>query len=363
MKILKVKTQPSYEILIKENIFEEIPKDLKENFNFGKIAIITDSIVAKLYAERLLKSFQKAKIKAEVFSFPAGETSKNIDTVIFLARSLIQKNFDRKDIIVALGGGVVGDIAGFLASIYLRGIPYVQIPTTLLSQVDSSVGGKTGVDLPEGKNLIGTFYQPARVYIDPLVLKTLPEREVKNGLAEVIKYGCILKKRLFDFLKKRGKEIYKLELEDVKYIIYESCSAKAYVVSKDEKEKGLRRILNFGHTIGHAIETELNYSIPHGLAVSVGMVVEAKLSEVLEFAEKKVSEPLEKLLSSLEMPHKISHLSEKLSFKKLISHIRKDKKVWKGKLTMVLLYKIGKAGFYEFSSFEELESALFRISV
>jgi 3-dehydroquinate synthase len=358
MKILKVKTNPPYEILIKENIFEEIPQNLKENFSFGKIAIITDSVVEKLYAKRLLRAFEKVHIKAEVFSFSAGEASKNIDTVISLARALVQKNFDRKDIIVALGGGVVGDIAGFLASIYLRGIPYVQVPTTLLSQVDSSVGGKTGVDLPEGKNLIGTFYQPARVYIDPLVLKTLPEKEIKNGLAEVIKYGCILKRKLFDFLKRKGKEIYRLEPQDVEYIIYESCSAKAYVVSKDEKESNLRRILNFGHTIGHAIETELNYSISHGLAVSVGMAVEAKLSEILGFAENKVSEPLEKLLKSLEMPYKIFHLSEKLNLERLISHMRKDKKVWKGKLTLVLLQKIGKAGFYEVSSFEELKSAL-----
>ncbi|MCD6548288.1 MAG: 3-dehydroquinate synthase, partial [Thermodesulfobacterium sp.] len=342
MKLLKVKTKPSYEILIKENLFEEIPQDLKNNFDFGKIAIITDSNVEKLYAKKLFEKLQKKNIKAEIFSFPAGEASKNIDTVIFLARKFIKKGFDRKDIIIALGGGVVGDIAGFLASIYLRGIPYIQIPTTLLAQVDSSIGGKTGVDLPEGKNLIGTFYQPAKVYIDPIVLKTLPKEEIKNGLAEVVKYGCILKRKLFNFLKKRGKEIYKLNSQDLEYIIYESCSAKAYVVSRDEKESNLRRILNFGHTIGHAIETELNYTVPHGLAVSVGMVVEAKLSEVFGVAEKKVSAPLEKLLQTLGMPYKISHLSKDLTLERLISHAKKDKKVWKGKLIIVLLQKIGK---------------------
>jgi len=362
MKLLKVKTKPSYEILIKENLLEEIPKDLKENFDFGKIAVITDSKVERLYAEKILKGFEKARIKAEVFSFPAGESSKNINTVVELARRLVQKNFDRKDMILALGGGVVGDIAGFLASIYLRGIPYIQVPTTLLSQVDSSVGGKTGVDLPEGKNLIGTFYQPAKVYIDPLVLKTLPEIEIKNGLAEVIKYGCILKRKLFDFLEKKGKEIYRLNPEDVEYIIYESCLAKAYIVSKDEKESGLRRILNFGHTIGHAIETELNYTIPHGLAVSVGMAISAKLSEIFGIAEKEVSAPLTKLLKTLDMPYKISQISEKLDLKNLISHIKKDKKVWKGKLTLVLLQKIGKAKFYEVSSFEELEEAISKLS-
>jgi 3-dehydroquinate synthase len=360
MKILKVKTKPSYEIIIKENVFEDIPNDLKKNFNFGKIAIVTDHIVEDLYAKRLYKNLKKNQIKAEIFSFPAGEASKNMDTVISLARALIQKNFDRKDIIIALGGGVVGDVAGFLASIYLRGIPYIQIPTTLLAQVDSSVGGKTGVDLPEGKNLIGTFYQPAKVYIDPLVLKSLPIEEIKNGLAEVIKYGCILKRRLFSFLSKKGKELYNLNSQDLEYIIFESTSAKAYVVSKDEKEKDLRRILNFGHTIGHAIETELNYSIPHGLAVAVGMVIEAKISEILGIAEESVSESLIKLLKSLDMPYEFSHLSSNLDPSKLIFHFSKDKKVWKGKLTMVLLKKIGKAQFYEFSSFEEAKGVFLK---
>ena len=360
MKILKVKTKPSYEIIIKENVFEDIPNDLKKNFNFGKIAIVTDHIVEDLYAKRLYENLKKNQIKAEIFSFPAGEASKNIDTVISLARALIQKNFDRKDIIIALGGGVVGDVAGFLASIYLRGIPYIQIPTTLLAQVDSSVGGKTGVDLPEGKNLIGTFYQPAKVYIDPLVLKSLPTEEIKNGLAEVIKYGCILKRRLFSFFSKKSKELYNLNSQDLEYIIFESISAKAYVVSKDEKEKDLRRILNFGHTIGHAIETELNYSIPHGLAVAVGMVIEAKISEILGIAEESVSEPLIKLLKSLDMPYEISHLFSNLDPSKLISHFSKDKKVWKGKLTMVLLKKIGKAQFYEFSSFEEAKEVFLK---
>ncbi len=358
MPVLKVKTRPEYQIFIEKGLFEKIPSDIKTSFNFGKIAIITDSKVEKLYAERLKELFEKEGIKSEIFSFPEGEASKNIDTVISLARRMIQKKFDRKDIIVALGGGVTGDIAGFLASIYLRGIPFIQIPTTLLAQVDSSVGGKTGVDLPEGKNLIGTFYQPLRVYIDPDVLRTLPLSEVKNGLAEVVKYGCILKKRLFSFLKKRGKEIYELKAEDIEYIIFESCRAKAWVVSKDEKEAGLRRILNFGHTIGHAIETELNYQVPHGLAVAVGMLVEAKLSEELKIAKKEVARPLENLLKKLELPYRLSHLSEKLKPEKLLPHLAKDKKVWRGKLTIVLLEKIGKYSFFESPPSEVIKKIL-----
>lgn len=342
MKILKVKTGEPYEIIINQGLLEDVPKDLTRNFNFGKIAIITDETVASFYGERLLKGFEKLNIKAYLFTFPPGEGSKNIDTVIFLARRLVQKNYDRKDFILALGGGVVGDIAGFLASIYLRGVPYVQVPTTLLAQVDSSVGGKTGVDLPEGKNLIGTFYQPKRVYIDPETLKTLPLEEIKNGLAEVIKYGCILKKSLFKFLKKKGKKIFELKSEELEYIIYTSCKLKAFVVSKDEKEAGLRRVLNFGHTVGHAIEVELNYQIPHGIAVAIGMLAEAKLSETLGVAKEEVYNPLKKLLKELTFPKKI----EKITPERLLAHMQKDKKVAKGKLTIVLLEKIGKYTFY-----------------
>ncbi len=188
MKVIKVNTKPSYEILIREGLLEEIPEDLSKRIDFGKVAIITDTNVESLYGDCLLEAFQKKGLRAELFSFLAGEASKNIETIVTLARRLLASKFDRRDLILALGGGVVGDVSGFLASIYLRGIPYVQVPTTLLAQVDSSVGGKTGVDLPEGKNLLGTFYQPQVVYIDPLVLKTLPSQEIKNGLAEVIKY-------------------------------------------------------------------------------------------------------------------------------------------------------------------------------
>lgn len=347
MQVLKVKTKPPYEILIGDNLLEKIPEDLKNHCDFGKIAIITDSKVEKLYGQRLFDILQNFGIPTNIFSFPQGEASKNIDTVVKLARAMVQAGFDRKDLILALGGGVVGDVAGFLASIYLRGIPFVQVPTTLLAQVDSSIGGKTGVDLPEGKNLLGTFYQPQRVYIDLSVLKTLPLSEIKNGLAEIIKYGCILKAKLFNFIKKKGKELYKLNPQDLGYFVYESCSAKAYVVSRDEKEAGLRRVLNFGHTIGHALETLSNYQIPHGYCVAVGMIVEARLSEVLGVSEKPVYEPLKELLRELEMPNRISDILPFFSLSEFLSALSRDKKVWKGKLTIVLLKKIGKFYLYE----------------
>lgn len=342
MKVLRVKTREPYDIIISQGLIETVPEDLKRSFSFGKVAIITDEKVASIYGERILENFVKLGIRAKLFSFPPGEGSKNIETVIYLARKLVQRSYDRKDLIVALGGGVVGDIAGFLASIYLRGIPYVQVPTTLLAQVDSSVGGKTGVDLPEGKNLIGTFYQPKKVYIDVDTLKTLPVDEIKNGLAEVIKYGCTLKKGLFEFIRKKKREILSLNPEAIEHIIYESCRLKAMVVSKDEKESGLRRVLNFGHTIGHAIEVELNYQIPHGIAVALGMLVEARLSEKLGVAKEKVFASLKELLGEFSFPEKIAGITPD----NLILHIQKDKKVAKGTLTIVLLERIGKYIFY-----------------
>ncbi len=357
MKVLKVKTKPPYEILIGFGIFKGIPEDLQKHLDFGKVAIITDSRVKDLYGKNLLESLLNRGIKAELFFFPEGEASKNMDTLITLARALVQAGFDRRDLLIALGGGVVGDVAGFLASIYLRGIPFVQVPTTLLSQVDSSVGGKTGVDLPEGKNLLGTFYQPQRVYIDPSVLKSLPQGEIKNGLAEVIKYGCILKPGLFQYLKKVGKEIYSLKQDVLTYLIYESCSAKAYVVSRDEKEASLRRVLNFGHTIGHALETLSHYQTPHGYCVAVGMVVEAKLSEFLGVAERPVYKPLVNLLKTLEMPYRVRDVLPSLPAD-FFSVIAKDKKVWKGKLTIVLLERIGRFTFYENPSQEAILKAL-----
>ncbi|MCS7150056.1 MAG: 3-dehydroquinate synthase [Caldimicrobium sp.] len=347
MKVVTVRTKPAYQIKIGANLLEFLPRDITNIVEFGKIALITDTRVEKLLGETLLEILRKARLYAELFSFPEGEGSKNVQTVVDLARRMIRASYDRKDLILALGGGVVGDIAGFLASIYLRGIPFIQVPTTLLAQVDSSIGGKTGVDLPEGKNLLGTFYQPRAVYIDTEVLKTLPQHEIKNGLAEVIKYGCILNRPLFNFLLKRSSSIYQLRSQDFEYMIYHSCLTKAQVVKKDEKEAGLRRVLNFGHTYGHALETISGYTISHGLAVAVGMAIEAKLSELLKINSEPVYEPLVELLSNLGLPYRVNQLGLQFSREELINLMFKDKKVWKGKLTIVLLKKIGEYLFYE----------------
>ncbi|OAG28390.1 3-dehydroquinate synthase [Thermodesulfatator autotrophicus] len=344
MKILEVKTGKPYKILIEGGLLTEVPEDLKK-LNLGyRYALISDSQVAELLGEDLLCLLKEAGLSAELFIFPAGEASKNMDTVVSLAREMIRAGFDRKCAVIALGGGVTGDLAGFLASIYLRGVPYVQIPTSLLAQVDSSVGGKTGVDLPEGKNLLGTFYQPWRVYIDYGVLSTLPFEHLKNGLAEVAKYGCISSPELFEFLEQNSQKLLNYDAESLEHIIYESCRIKAEVVSRDEKEGGLRRILNFGHTLGHAIEAAANYQILHGLCVSIGMVAAALLSEKLGVAEEKISPRLVKLLEALGLPTRIP---QELETEEILSFLRADKKVWKGKLIFVLLKKLGIPVFYE----------------
>ncbi len=353
MKKIQIRTKPEYEVVIEEGLLKEIPQIIKKEFFFGKYAIITDETVRTLYGNTLKEEMLKQGLKAEIFSFASGEKSKNMKTILRLAQEMVEKGFDRGDCVIALGGGVPGDMAGFLASIYKRGIPFIQIPTTLLAQVDSSVGGKTGVDLPQGKNLLGTFYQPVKVYIDPQTLKTLPEKEFKNGLAEVIKYGCIKKRSFFYFLKKKTENILNLEIESIEEIIFQSVRIKAEIVSKDEKEKGLRMLLNFGHTVGHAIEAACRYRVPHGFAVASGMVYEALLSEKLGIAKEKVSEKIKEILINFNMPYDLQTLAsffpglkkleKQLSPESLTEFISHDKKVIKGKLHIVCLEKIGKA--------------------
>lgn len=275
---LREEVQNSYKIFIEPGISSKLPEQLKKLKIGQKYAIITDSKVRKLYGNSLLRLIQKNGIEADIFSFPEGEKSKKIATIEGLADEMINSGFDRKDAIIALGGGVVGDIAGFLSAIYMRGIPYIQIPTTLLAMVDSSVGGKTGVDLEGGKNLIGTFTQPKAVFIDQNHLKTLALKQIKSGMAEVIKYGVIADKKLFSFIEENIEKILALDEKSINTIISNSVKIKAKVVEEDEKESGKRMILNYGHTYGHAIEKNSGYKLLHGFAISIGMVIANKIA-------------------------------------------------------------------------------------
>jgi 3-dehydroquinate synthase len=286
----------------------------------------------------LLAIFLDAGLDARLFPIPAGEKSKTLFTVEALCSRLAQAGYDRQDALVALGGGVTGDITGFLASAYMRGIPFVQVPTSLLAQVDSSVGGKTGVDLPEGKNLVGAFYQPKAVYIDIDVLKTLPREELLGGLAEVIKYGIIRDSAFFTFLEEYRRKIMKLDPDIIEKMIYTCCAIKAEVVAADEREGGLRKILNYGHTIGHAVEGASNYELIHGLAIAIGMVAASRLSVLRKTLSPKEAERIYSVISAYGMPVTVPEHLDRLAIKR---YLKTDKKAVGGKVFYILPDAIG----------------------
>jgi 3-dehydroquinate synthase len=329
----------SYPIIIREGLLAEIGTELRKRSIAKRYGVIADEYVASLFGDTILDSLGAENIACELITFPRGEKSKNLDTIARLASSLAQRGFDRQDGLLALGGGVTGDITGFLAATYMRGIPFVQVPTTLLAQVDSSVGGKTGVDIPEGKNLVGAFYQPRCVYIDSRVLSALPENELLNGLAEVIKYGVIYDHTFFEFLETRRQDILALELPVLEEVIATCCAIKADVVEKDEREADLRRILNYGHTIGHAIEAASSYGLAHGAAVAIGMVAAAELACLKGILDADEKERIRKLISDFGLPVEIPG---ELDRQKIINYLKTDKKTIGGRVFFVLPTKIGK---------------------
>ena len=266
MRTVKVnldrKSSSSYEIRIGKDILDRIVLLIAKNHKAGRYAVITDDCVGGLYGKKILAALKDVGLNASLIDFPAGEASKNIHTVMDIAGKLMELGADRETCLIALGGGVVGDIAGFVASIFMRSVPCIQIPTTLVAQVDSSIGGKTGVDLPHGKNLLGTFYQPAAVFANLSFLNTLPDKEFKNGLAEVIKYGIIDDEKMFRHLEDNIDGIKSKDFKLLLGMVENCCQIKKSVVEIDEKEQGLRRILNFGHTLGHALEAIRNMRSP-----------------------------------------------------------------------------------------------------
>ncbi len=332
MSIIRVNLKDkSYEIKIGKGILKEINF---RKFRASKCAIITDSDVKQLYGRKLTKIIKNQNLSVDLFDFPAGEKSKTLSRAGELGEKLVKKEFDRNSLIVALGGGVVGDVAGFVASFYKRGIDYIQIPTTLLAQVDSSIGGKTGVDISEGKNLFGVFYQPKAVFIDIDFLKTLPEKEIKNGLAEVIKYGMIQDAKLFTYLEQNSlNKNHEFYLQ----VIKKSCQIKAKIVGRDEKEEELRKILNYGHTIGHAIETVQKYKISHGEAIGLGMVYEGQISHRLGLLNKKDLERQNKLIQNMGLS-----ITYKGNIDNLIEIMKRDKKSKSREIYFVLPTAIGK---------------------
>jgi 3-dehydroquinate synthase len=275
------------------------------------VALVTNPTIGAFYCTQVRESLTAAGFSVHVVEIPDGEEFKNIDTLNGIYGSLIAAGLDRSALIVALGGGVVGDVAGFAAATYLRGIRFVQIPTTLLAQVDSSVGGKTGVNHELGKNLIGAFHQPASVLVDVATLATLPQREYRSGLAEVVKYGVVLDGQFFDFICSNVSRVLAKDTETLLLITRRCCELKAAIVEQDEKESGLRAVLNYGHTFGHAIETLTGYTqFTHGEAVAIGMVQAAKISAHRGYAEPHHTERIATLLEQLGLPVHFPAFSE-----------------------------------------------------
>lgn len=335
---LKGSKSSSYDICIGYEIRERLGAILAERAIAKRYVVLADSNAASLYGPSLIKNLQGAHLPVEMITFPAGEASKNIKTALTVVGQLLQTGADRKTALIALGGGVTGDLTGFIASLYMRSIPYLQIPTTLVGQVDSSIGGKTAIDLEEGKNLLGTFYQPRAVFIDPSFLETLPSEELRNGLAEVVKYGIIDGEELFSLLAKEITALKEQQSDVLAMVIERCCGIKARLVEKDERDQGPRHFLNFGHTLGHALEAASDYGLPHGSGVSLGMLAAVRLSEKICGLPGRERERIEALIKETGLPTSIpAHMATEL----IITKLSADKKKSGKTINFVLIRKIG----------------------
>jgi len=341
MHVVKVNlAERSYDILINAKL-DALGEQMGKLRLGKKVALVTNPKVNRLYGKRALTSITSSQFTAMPVEIPDGEQYKNLDWANSIYTALLINAFDRRSPLVALGGGVIGDLTGFAAATYMRGVPFVQVPTTLLAMVDSSVGGKTGVNHAMGKNMIGAFYQPRLVLMDLEVLSTLPKEEFLSGMAEVIKYGVIWDRELFDYLEKNREKILAQEQGALSHIISRSCEIKADVVSKDEREGGLRAILNFGHTVGHAIETLENYTMRHGEAVAIGMVYASRLAHRIGLCDASVPERTEKLIAAYGLPTGLSVLKRRPSVTEFMDTIQVDKKAEGGTVRFILPKKIG----------------------
>lgn len=331
MRTVHVETGNPYDIFIERGIIENCGEYVRKLSNAQKVTVITDTNVAPLYQWKVLNSLVKEGFQVTTHTFKAGEESKTLATIAEMYETLADFKMTRKDIVLALGGGVTGDMAGFAAATYLRGIDFIQVPTSLLAQVDSSVGGKTGVDLPHGKNLVGAFHQPIAVLIDPDTLNTLPDAYICDGMAEVIKYGCIKDAEFFENLENENA------LDHIEDVIEKCVSIKRDVVSRDERESGERMLLNFGHTLGHSIEKIYDFKgISHGMAVAIGMVLISRAGEKQGVTEIGTTDKIIALCKKYGLP-----TSDKATFAEMAESAKGDKKTAGGSINLVMLNKIG----------------------
>lgn len=326
--------EKNYDIIIVSSILDNLKSYLRKKHDHKKVVIITDDNIKKLYQDEI-KKIQCCL----VISVKPGEDSKTRKIKQDIEDKILEKNLGRDTVIIAFGGGVIGDLSGFIASTYNRGVTFIQVPTSLLAMVDSSVGGKTGINTRHGKNLLGTIYQPDAVFTGINFLKTLSEEEFCNGISEIVKMSLILDKDLFNFIKDNHEKILSKDEKTLIHIIKRSIQLKKYVVERDEKEKGLRQILNFGHTIAHAIEAESKFKIKHGLAVSLGMIVESKISFIERNLSEKELDEIINLIRRLKLPYR---LDRKVDKDKLLSLMKNDKKSVSSIPRFIILDNIGK---------------------
>jgi len=343
---LKGTRDDSYDIFVGSNMMGRIADDLKKSRLADRYVVVSDSTVMKTHGNELTEVMRKANLKVDRVGFPAGEKSKSRKMKQYLEDHFLEMALGRDTCVVACGGGVTGDLAGFAAATYMRGLPWIQVPTTLLAMVDASIGGKTAIDVPEGKNLIGAFHQPAAVYIDVSTLDTLARRHLVAGMAEVVKHAVIKDADYFSLLEKEAVHVLEGDPESQVNVIKRSCEIKADVVSKDEKEEGLRKILNYGHTLGHAVEAVSNYSLLHGEAVGLGMAMEGALALELGHLKEKDLERQNKLLKEIGLPVKASVvlkalLGRAVRPKEIMDFTHTDKKTRAGTVEFVLPQKIG----------------------
>ncbi|MDR1066014.1 MAG: 3-dehydroquinate synthase [Clostridiales bacterium] len=353
-KILVSIKDNEYNIYIEKN-FESIARRMKEAGVFGvKMCVVTDSVVNGLYADELERELNDVATDVRRFVFPAGEASKTLSVVSDMYEFFLANRLDRRSAVVALGGGVCGDMAGFAAATYMRGVRFVQVPTTLLSQVDSGVGGKTGVDFAERKNIIGAFYQPKLTYINVSTLDSLPGAQLASGIGEAIKHGLIADAGYFSFIRDSARKIKEREKDALMKLVERSCEIKAKIVSKDEKESDLRAILNFGHTVGHAIEALKNFKLAHGHCVAIGCLAALRLScEKGGVSDREVDAAAD-LFRFFDLPVSFSGIDERDVYEAATY----DKKAVDGAINMILLEKIGKARVYEKTPFEDIIYAI-----
>ena len=345
----------SYDIVISDS-FAEFPRAFSAVCG-GKVLIVSDSNVAPLYLDEVRRLLYCAGFSRESTAdivIEAGEQSKNMEVLQTIYDACIRHGMDRKSTVLALGGGVVGDMAGYAAATYMRGISFVQVPTTLLAQTDSSVGGKVGIDYAGVKNIIGAFKQPALVYINTNTLKTLPKREIAAGMAEVIKYGFIKNAAFLEYLDEKCDKVNVLDAETMQAVIYNCCAVKAAVVQQDETETGLRAILNFGHTVGHGIESAKNFALLHGECVALGMLAALDVALGRGYVSEADLEKCRQLLCAYSLPEKTGGISTKL----VLDYMKNDKKKENGSLRFVLPRPVGAADIYTDVTQAELTHAV-----